>query len=277
VVEVAMKYLILCILFMVIGCDGESTMTEKENLPLISDVPESAWKSLSQKKIYFGHQSVGGNIIDGVNKVMENNDLIKLNIKNTADVQAFDSPVFAHSDIGNNGDIDSKLDDFSKNIRKGLGDKADLAFLKLCFWDVRRSTDINEVFNDYKKTITDLKIEYPSTKFVHLTVPLMSHSNGVIAKIKRMIKPDNADLDNIKRNELNRLIVAEYGGKEPLFDIARIESTLPNGVRATFSADGGNYYYLPDEYTDDGGHLNEQASKYVAEQLLITLALLEIK
>ena len=66
-------------------------------------------------------------------------------------------------------------------------------------------------------------------------------------------------MDKIKRYELNRLIVQEYGGKEPLFDIALIESTLPNGRRTTFSKDGKDYYYLHDEYTDDGGHLNEQA------------------
>ena len=90
-----------------------------------------------------------------------------------------------------------------------------------------------------------------------------------------MIKPDNDDLDNIKRNELNRLIVQEYGGKEPLFDIALIESTLPDGRRTIFSADGKDYYYLSDEYTNDGGHLNEQAQKYVAEQLLITMSRLE--
>ena len=214
-----MKYLLIYILLLVAGCDGESTMTEKVSLPLISDIPESTWKKLSQKTIYFGHQSVGNNIIDGVNKIMENNDVIKLNIKNTNDVQTSDVPVFAHSDIGKNDDIDSKLNDFSKNIRKGFGDKADIAFLKLCFWDVRRKTDVNKVFNDYKKTMTSLKKEYPNTKFVHLTVPLMSRSNGFVAKIKRMIKPDNDDLDNIKRNELNTLIINEYGNKEPVFDV----------------------------------------------------------
>lgn len=260
---------------MLSGCDRDSTVTDKVNLPLISDVPVSAWESLSKKTIYFGHQSVGNNIIDGINGVMENNDSIKLNIKNTSAILNYEIPVFAHSDIGENGDIDSKLRDFSKNIHKGVRDKADIAFLKLCFWDVRRKTDINKVFNDYRENIADLKKEYPDTIFLHLTVPLMSHSNGVVANIKRMLKPDNDDLDNIKRNELNRLIIQEYGGKEPLFDIALIESTLPDGGRAIFSVDGKDYYYLPDEYTDDGGHLNEQARKHVAEQLLISLSQLE--
>ena len=275
-----MKYLIISILLLVTGCDGESTMAEKVNLPIIDDVPEQAWQKLSQKKFYFGHQSVGDNIIDGINNIMENNDIIKLDIKKLNDVQTFNAPVFAHSYIGKNGDINAKFTDFSQNIRKGIGDKVDIAFLKLCFWDIRKKTNedeinVDEIFNQYKKTITSLQEQYPETIFLHSTVPLMSHSNGIINKIKRMIKSDNDDLDNIMRNELNRLIVQEYAGKEPLFDIALIESTLPDGRRTIFSKDGKDYYYLPDVYTNDGGHLNEQGQKHVAEQLLITLSRLE--
>ncbi len=271
-----MKYLII-LLFLIAGCDGEPTMKEKVSLPLISDIPESTWQKLSQKKIYFGHQSVGDNIIDGINNIMENNNVIKLNIKKLDDVQTFNAPVFVHSYIGKNGDIDSKFNDFSQNIRGGIGDKVDIAFLKLCFWDIRKKTDVDvinvdEIFNQYKKTITGLQEQYPQTTFVHFTVPLMSHSNGIVDKIKRIVVSDNDDLDNIKRNELNRLIIQEYGGKEPLFDVALIESTLPDGRRMIFSKDGKDYYYLPDEYTNDGGHLNELARKHVAEQLLITLA-----
>lgn len=268
-------YLFINYFLVVTGCSEETVMTEKVNLPSISDVPESRWQKLSQKKLYFGHQSVGNNIVDGITRILETNDSIKLNIRKSNDVQTFNVPVFAHSEIGKNEDIDSKFADFSQHIQKGIGDKVDIAFLKLCFWDVRRKTNVNEVFNNYKKTITDLQKQYPKTVFVHLTVPLMSHSKGIVSQIKRMIKPNNNDLDNIKRNELNSLIVKEYGEKGPLFDIALIESTLPDGRRAVFSKDGKNYYYLPDEYTNDGGHLNEQARKYVAEQLLITLARLE--
>ena len=33
----------------------------------LKDVPESTWTNLSKKKVFFGHQSVGDNIIDGIN------------------------------------------------------------------------------------------------------------------------------------------------------------------------------------------------------------------
>lgn len=262
------------ILLFIISC-GEGTMkTEKVKLPSINETPESAWQRLSQKKIYFAHQSVGNNIIDGINKIMKDNNAVKINIVETENIKILNKPVLAHySNIGTNGDPDSKIKAFKDNIHEGIGNKVDIASLKFCFWDIRRQTDIKKVFNDYKETVSALKMQYPKTKFIHFTVPLMSYPNGIKTKIKRALNMIiEADIDNIKRNELNELILKEYSGKEPVFDIAMVESTLPDGSRAVFTNSGKNYYYLAAEYTNDGGHLNEEAKKIVAEQLLILLA-----
>ena len=77
--------------------------------------------------------------------------------------------------------------------------------------------------------------------------------------------------DNIKRNEYNEMIIKKYEGKEPVFDIAKIQSTFPDGTRCSFSKDGKTYYSMVPEYTNDGGHLNEIGRKKVAEQFLILL------
>lgn len=270
-----MKRLFFCILvfqILLVGCGDEVDIVERVSLSSLDDVPATTWAKLSEKKVYFGHQSVGDNVIDGIKILMEVDNVVKLNIKMTKDPGSFNSPVFAHSSIGKNGDIDLKFADFSRNIEKGIGHKVDIAFLKLCFWDVRRETNVGEVFNDYKKTIKSLQQKYPETVFVHLTVPLMSRSNEIFDKMRRLIRPDNDDLDNINRNELNELLIREYSGKEPFFDIAGAESTLPDGSRSFFMSDKSKYYYLPSAYTDDGGHLNTLGQKHVAEQLLITLA-----
>ena len=58
----------------------------------------------------------------------------------------------------------------------------------------------------------------------------------------------------------------------PFFDLARIEATSLNGNISSFSKDGEIYLTLANEYTYDGGHLNEEGSKRAAEQLLIFLA-----
>lgn len=253
-------------------------MHERGELKSMSKTPESAWQSLSQKKIYFGHQSVGDNIIDGINEVMKTNNSIKLNITKTTDPELFSRPVFAHSSIGKNDYPMSKIEAFHECMKKGIGDRADIAFFKFCFWDIRNNKDINEIFNKYRTILAALKTEYPKTKFVHLTVPLMSYQKGFGDKIKRMLNMSvESDLDNIKRNELNRLIRAEYSGREPIFDIAEVESTLPDSTRAIFTQDGKNYNCLASRYTNDRGHLNDEGKRVAAEQLLIFLANLSRK
>ncbi len=72
------------------------------------------------------------------------------------------------------------------------------------------------------------------------------------------------------------MLIKQYEGKEPIFDIAKIESTFPDGTRSSFTKDGKTYYSMVPEYTYDGGHLNETGRKKVAEQLLILLAQLNI-
>jgi len=46
----------------------------------INDIPQEKWDKLAQKRIFFGHQSVGFNILNGLNLIMADNPHIKLNI-----------------------------------------------------------------------------------------------------------------------------------------------------------------------------------------------------
>lgn len=68
------------------------------------------------------------------------------------------------------------------------------------------------------------------------------------------------------------MLRAEYEDKEPIFDLAAIESMSPGGKREIFEKDGSTFYSLAPAYTDDGGHLNEIGSKIVASELLYFLA-----
>lgn len=248
-------------------------MTEGMKPPSMESIPYATWQKLAQKKIYFGHQSVGENIIIGINKLMTSHHAIKLNMIETNNPDAFVHPVFAHSEVGKNNDTNSKIMAFREYMQKGIGDKADIAFFKFCFLDIRSHTDIKAVFDSYRTTLSALKKQYPKTKFVHFTIPLMEYPNGINDMIIRIFHMKNkADLDNMRRNELNDLILKEYSGKEPVFDIAMAESTLPDGRRTSFSQDGKTYSALASEYTDDGGHLTEEGRKQVAEQLLVFLA-----
>ena len=272
--RIALPLIVPAIVLLVCGStEGQTMKTEKGHFPLTRDLPEAAWQRLAQKKIYFGHQSVGNNIMDGVSRLMESNSNIKLKIVETNDPAAFKEPVFAHSSVGKNDDPDSKIMAFRNYVDNGIGNKADIAFFKFCFWDIRNHVDIQGVFKRYRETLSELRNQYPKTRFIHVTVPLMHFSTGMRDRLKRTVGATvENDLDNVKRNELNKLVLEEYSGKEPVFDIATIQSTLPDGGRTVASLGGKNYSYLASEYTDDGGHLNEKGRKVVAQQLIIFLS-----
>ena len=74
--------------------------TNKITLPLIYDIPKKYWVKLAEKKIFFGHQSVLSNIIEGINDIINKRKYIKLNIVRTDNPTDFDQPMFLHLSIG---------------------------------------------------------------------------------------------------------------------------------------------------------------------------------
>jgi len=271
ILKVASTVLMSTLIFMVaLGADMHAEQTTYQN---IEDIPGDKWEKLSTYSIYFGHQSVGYNIIEGIEDIMRENQQIKLNITETTDRQDDQSPFFAHSRVGKNRYPLLKIDDFSHNIQKGFGDTTDIAFVKLCFVDTYKDTDVVEIFNHYKASMGSLQNMYPDTTFVHLTMPIMIQEKGLKSTMKRMLgKHVTGYEDNLRREEYNMMIRSEYDGREPLFDIALIESTRRDGTREEYEKDGVKYYALVPEYTSDGGHLNEMGRRIVAEQFLIFLA-----
>jgi hypothetical protein len=145
--------------------------------------------------------------------------------------------------------------------------------MKLCFVDVRSDSNVKDLFANYRDTARKLKGKYPKVAFVHITVPLTSRQTGAKVWIKKIIgRPIGGYEENVKRNEFNDLLRAEYAGKEPLFDLAAVESTYPGGKRELFTKEGKSYLSLVPLFTDDGGHLNKTGRGIAAEQLLVFLA-----
>ncbi len=252
---------------------GVTMADQSMSFKKIKEVPDSAWMQLSEKKIYFGHQSIGFNIMAGVEDVLNENPQIRLRIAETHDPADFTQPVFAHSRVGKNQEPLSKIAAFSTYMEDGLGGKADIAFFKFCNVDIHGKTDPKTLFDAYEKVLAVLKKRYPKTIFVHVTSPLRIVQTGIKVPLKKLLgKPIDGYEDNAVRADYSDLIREAYGGKEPVFDLTRIESTLPDGRRVTFKKDNKAYPYLSPQYTKDGGHLNEKGRRIVAEQLLIFLA-----
>lgn len=255
------------------GC-GEKMNKEKVQYGKINEIPGEIWQALSHKKIYFGHQSVGYNILEGVQDLMRENKQIVLNIVETDQPPAKGNGFLAHSPIGENFHPLTKIDDFNKKLNANFKGDLDIALYKFCWVDVNDQSNIEGLFNDYRKALAELKAKHPKTVFVHATVPLFEQKKTWKTMIKEFIgKKEIWEYnDNVMRNRINEAIRAEYEGKEPLFDIAKYESTAMDGSRKTFKVGDTIYYAMVPEYTTDGGHLNELGRKQVASRFLVILA-----
>jgi hypothetical protein len=258
--------------------EGSTMYNNEEKLSVLEDISEEAIKELNNKKIFFGHQSVGFNIIDGIEDIVSDNHVLNIKIKEYGSISDFKNYNFLHLKVGENTKPDTKVESFCSYIADDIARYADIVFLKFCYVDINYYSDINAIFNNYKTSINKLKEQYPDTVFVHFTVPLEKQEINIIQSLKNVIKKIigrnviKKYQDNLRRSEYNEMILNEYEGKEPVFDLARIESIYPDGKRLQHKINNETYYSMIPEYTDDGGHLNENGRRHVAEQLLIFLA-----
>ena len=233
------------------------------------EVPESAWRELSNKKIFFGHKSVGENILAGIQDIVSNHPQINLKIIETSDLESIQPGTLAHFPIGKNGDPIGKIDHFYKLVENK---NIDVALMKLCWADFTADTDYSGIFNHYSNTLGKIKKAQPQTVFLHTTVPLTLIQKGIKAKIKNLFgKTPWGIRENITRNNLNDLIREKYDA-ESIYDLARLESTYPDGSREQYSFEDKVYYALVKEYTYDSGHLNEIGREKAAKEFLLVLA-----
>lgn len=255
------------------SCAQKEHSDDKERIMRLHQIEESTWRRLEGKKIFFGHQSVGYNIIDGIKDLMKEDNRIRLDVLETADPVAFDRPVFGHWKVGKNGDPGSKGDAFRQILEKGVGEKADIAFFKFCYVDVNNETDTRAVFDRYNEAIRRVQERYPRLRIVHVTVPLMVEKSDFKSTLKRWLgKKDRWYRANERRNLMNEMIRKAYAGKAPIFELDRVESTRPGGERTRVDGAGGGYFELFSGYTSDGGHLNPVGRKAAAAELLVLLA-----
>jgi len=150
-----------------------------------------------------------------------------------------------------------------------MGSPRHIAFFKFCYVDIEDDANVKEVFDYYINTMDQIKKEYPDLKLIHVTSPLYVHAMGIKGFVKRILKPD---ISNVRRNEFNQLLTDKYKDSEPIYDLARVESTLHDGRRVTFEHKGKEYFSLASEYTYDGGHLNETGKFHAAKELLTVLS-----
>jgi hypothetical protein len=219
-------------------------------------------------RVCFGHQSVGAAIVTALATMTGRG----IEVVETSDPKAFQRPVFAHFRVGRNGDPLSKCRAFARAMEAGSGDRADVAFFKLCYVDITAATDVDDLFRTYQDTMASLVLTYPDVTFLHVTVPLTRVPCGPVGWWrKRMGWIGRAQADQMKRHAFNTMVRAAYAASGRLFDLAEVEATFPDGTPSRFLCHGESIPTLVPEYTDDGGHLTQQVAELVAGRLLSCL------
>lgn len=259
--------IIFCLLFMalLLGCKKENP----RGVELDAETIEALQK-VSQGRIFFGHQSVGADIVHGMQRLAEQSGGVKLNIveigKENFPVKNF----FAHGKIGKNESPKSKCEAFQAILRSGLGDKVDIALFKFCYIDIRDRNNEKAIMHLYKSTLETLKSEYPKVKFIAVTVPLTNNESALKYMAKKMLGRETERRNNIRRNQFNELLRETFKG-EAVFDLAATESKRPDGSRQGFNGENKTCDSLVPEYSTDGSHLNGYGSQRVAKDLILLL------
>lgn len=252
---------------------GGPVNDERRPARSIRELNDGTRAALAARRIFFGHQSVGANIMQGVADLVRANQGLTLQVVGPGEAWPASGGFFADGKVGTNGAPSSKTDDFAKQITESLGSRVDIAFHKYCYIDFPDGTDTEKIFGHYRDTMARLRTECPDVTFVHVTVPVTVVQTGPKAVIKRMLRrAPGGYADNIRREQFNVLMRRHYAGREPVFDLAAIESADMEGRQQRFEFNGQTGLALFPPYASDGRHLGEVGRRRVAEELIVLLA-----
>jgi hypothetical protein len=211
-------------------------------------------QALSQTTVFFAHQSVGQNLLDGLRRAAEEAG-VALRIEEGRGPSGFTTPGIVHTRVGKNEDPLSKLSDFAALLEEGPGDRAKVALMKLCYVDFNANTQAEALFSAFRQRHAELQARFGQTRLVPVTAPLTTVQRGLKAMLRNRIGTGAyGERENVQRHRFNELLRREYAGA--LFDLAAGESGTSG-----FEREGKRWPCLRDELTDDGGHLNAQGQR----------------
>lgn len=253
------------------GAEGGEVVGVMDATPITS-ITNDQWEALAARPIFFGHQSVGRDMMHGVARVLDAHPEIPLRVVSADGPEDVGGTAFIDARIGRNRAPESKSAAFLEWVR-AMGDRPGaLAMYKFCYVDVNADTDPARLFADYQATIEEARRRHPGLLILHMTLPLHTADEGMGERIRTVLGFPTQTRLNAIRNRYNELLLQTYGGRDPVFDLALLESTRSDGSRAFTRYRGENVYMLAPEWTYDGGHLNDSAKYRAAERLLVFLA-----
>lgn len=227
--------------------------------------------------VFFGHQSVGGNVIAALPQVFAAAGVAAPEIVNGDEVPSDGQPVFLHANVGRNRDPLGKLSAFDRFIRSGVGDAIDVGAFKLCYADIVEGSDIEQIFAAHRDTIAALQRDYPHMAFIVATVPLTVEPDDAVTvakvRIKRLLDRQSSvhPANNVARERYNAMIRAEYGRTGRLWDIAALQSTV-DGNRRVRKYGGDILFAMEPLHASDPGHLNPNGAAVLGRALMALIA-----
>jgi hypothetical protein len=135
--------------------------------------------TLADARVYFNHQSVGFNILAGVERLGK----VPITQAQLATPASFAGKGIVHTTLGANTDPASKIEGFRQALA-AMPVPPDVALMKFCYIDFNQRTDPAVLFARYKQTMDELAARFPRTRFMHATVPLVVGK----PKWKRLVK-----------------------------------------------------------------------------------------
>jgi hypothetical protein len=237
---------------------ASSAATSSDPSAATTDIANDELTTAARTRVFFGHQSVGMNVLDAVPAVFAAHNMAAPLVEEGSTGPGSGGGFVTHAFIGENEKPLLKIDDFDAKLRSGIGKQVDVAMMKFCWVDVTRGTDENALFARYRETLSALERDFPSVSFVKVTVPLTTRQGG-------------PEADNVVREQLNALIRQEYTGHH-LFDLALVESTAPDGRRVSGMYQGKEFFALYAGYAADQGHLNSTGARRAASAWLQAVA-----
>jgi len=236
-----------------------------------SPTGSSRWSVIAGRTVYFGHQSVGSGVVAGVDGVTKEYAL-PLRVVHTREPATVTGPAFVHFLAGQNRDYASKNAAVLRLLESRTRAQRPVVLLKYCYVDLYSPGDAPMMFEAYRDTVETIQFEHPDVTVVHSTMPLTTVESAFKSGAKQVFGRPTRREAAIARHRYNELVRAEFADTEPIFDLAKVEATQPDGTLAGFTAGGRMIETLARHNTDDGSRLNARCQRAAAEALLDVLS-----
>lgn len=232
----------------------------------------ASWRTVARRRVYFGHQSVGRDIIAGL-EALNGQHGLGMRFVQTRTPSVVSGPVFIDFLAGENARPATKNRAFLQQLDARQSPDGAIAMLKYCYVDIGAHTDAARIFDEYCRTVDSVRSGHPDVVIVHVTVPITSVESVAKARMKELLGRPSLRSANLRRQEYNTLLRRTFAGKEPVFDLAAVEASGPTEVGRVVAA-GNRLEALDDAFTHDGGHLNTFGSRAAAAAMLDVLGAL---